>query len=220
MSKITTEECKNYLDHTFPELESSQWKRVRKYKNTLGVWCRDFEHKGGNTITLAEVDGSLVIEGELGGSFDAEKINPTSEMSGVTNNVFMDKKLIAKGRKLVARYVDEDEEIDPSEEGYEAIPASIVFFFCGISDPHQKLTDNFSLSIAVMMFPKEGEFDGEMTGLIKDFLPEYFSEAAECTFTTSFEDPSDVLTPHEIKADLISRGFVYEPEHCSLDQTV
>lgn len=171
------------------------------------MWCRDFKHAEGNEITLVEMNGSLSIEIQ-------------SNKKTVSDEISLSPKLIKKGKKLVQRYVEEYEEIDESEEGYEAIPHSIVFFFCGITDPHQKLIDNFSLSVAVLMFPKDEDFDGEMTGLVQSFIPSYLSEATECTFTTFFNDPNNALTAGEIKKELISRGFVYDPNQCSLDQTL
>lgn len=62
MSKITTNDCKNKLVDLFPDTESKDWKRTKKYKNEDGLYCRDFEnHISGETATLLESNNQLVL---------------------------------------------------------------------------------------------------------------------------------------------------------------
>lgn len=76
MAKITTADCKKFLvGVTSPFLSrtekitqsssSSEWIRIRKYKDAQGIVCRDMANTGVPVVfVLAEINGGLVLKRE------------------------------------------------------------------------------------------------------------------------------------------------------------
>ncbi len=64
MSKITTENCKDFLISYFKdkdiESSSKDWKRTSKYKEN-DLWIRDFSHPDIGSISVIEKNGILEI---------------------------------------------------------------------------------------------------------------------------------------------------------------
>lgn len=62
MSKITTQDCKQFLIEHYEDSNVSDWSRTKKYKNEHGFWIRDFiNKKTQETVALKEQDGSLFL---------------------------------------------------------------------------------------------------------------------------------------------------------------
>lgn len=217
MTKITTEDCKLFLQQQYPDLVAKLWKRIKKYKNEQGVWCRDFEHGSGLSITLLELNGVL----QLGDTIDLNITAPVlDENSPVLYYKSFDPSLVKKGAKIVKKYVDEyyENEINSELSGYETIPNSVVFFFNNVSDPDMKMKGSLETDFSISIYPNYGQFTNHIEGLIGDFLPDYLSEACECEFTPWFDSDNDVLTASQIMDDLLKRGFVYDTRECSLNE--
>lgn len=120
MSKITTEDCKQYLLEKFPELSVKDWKRNKKYKDEQGNWCRDFEHKSGATAIIVEINDNIYLK---------DSATSVAVRNDIVikdpNKVFYYKKfedsLVKAGRKIVKKYTtyDEDEvEISSDMKGF------------------------------------------------------------------------------------------------------
>ena len=62
MSKLSTDDCKDFLMQHYPDSKRTQWKRVSKYKDDTGCVCRDFNNPSVGDVTLVEVNGSLELK--------------------------------------------------------------------------------------------------------------------------------------------------------------
>ncbi len=218
MSKITTEDCKNLLQQSYPDLAIKSWKRIKKYKNEQGEWCRDFEHTTGLNITLIEHNGSL----KLGNNVELNvSSNSNDDNRPVLYYKSFEPSLVKKGFKMVKKYVDDYLDYVPSSDlnGYETIPNSVVFFFNNVSDPNLKLTGGIDDEVSISIYPSYGDFTDHIDELVGEFLPDYLSEACECEFVPWFDDNNEALTASQIMDDLLKRGFIYESKHCSLKDT-
>lgn len=59
MSDLSTAECKEFLNETFP-LKEGGWKRLKKFKDSAGNTLREFAHSDiAETVVLVENDGEL-----------------------------------------------------------------------------------------------------------------------------------------------------------------
>lgn len=217
MSKITTEDCKNFLLQKYPDLAVKSWKRIKKYKNEQGHWCRDFEHATGVAITLFEINDAL----QLGEPINLNISIPVDDTSPILYYKSFDPALVKKGFKMVKKYVTEYLEYVPSSDmaGYETIPNSVVFFFNNIADPSLILHGGLDEDVSISIYPNYGQFTDHIDELIGEFLPDYLSEVCECEFAPWFDDNSQALTAAQIMEDLLKRGFVYESKECSLKNT-
>ena len=221
MSKITTEDCKQYLTEQFPELSAKDWKRTRKYKDDNSCWCRDFSHKTGITTTLIEVDGKLCIS-------DSEKFAKKEieikDPSKVLYYKKFDDSLVKAAKKIVKKYTDyEDDEfeVSPEMKGYDAIPNLISFFFLGEYPPDTKITKeiSFNMDFSIFFSPVTDKyFDQHLQPLIADFIPEHFGEECECEFAPFYENEDEALTIREIMQKLLDRGFIYDVKRCDLQE--
>lgn len=63
MSKITTQDCKNYLTTIFSSTKPEDWKRTKKYKIDDIVY-RDFKSNNGDNCTIKEIDNNLSLHNE------------------------------------------------------------------------------------------------------------------------------------------------------------
>ena len=44
MSKLSTDDCKDFLMQHYPDSKRTQWKRVSKYKDDTGCVCHTYCH--------------------------------------------------------------------------------------------------------------------------------------------------------------------------------
>lgn len=223
MLNISTNDCKNYLITTFPETKASEWKRVSKYKDEKGQWCRDFSHTSLNPVTLVEIDGVLT-------QVDSNKNIPTTEIkdpSKVFYQLTFSKSETAKAKKLVKQFLedgneDEDSVVNEYQEGFEAIPSLVKFYVCeNFEGNFQDIintaiaTKNYDIdanNLALYFYPiKDDSYDQHMSPLVLPFLPDYFGEAMECTFEIT---GSKGITIKDIFELLYSKGFIHDRKNC------
>lgn len=226
MSKITTEDCKQFLLLKFPNLANKDWKRTRKYKDENSNWCRDFEHKSGEFVTLIEINNELVLSDA---AIPIKKIEKTINIKDPNKVIYyrqFSPELVKACKKIVKKATDYDEdeefEIQPEMKGYEAIPNCFRFFFVGdCYNLDTKITKEvyFEMKFAVFFSPITTEcYDQHLDYIIGDFLPSYYNEECECQFTPHFENNEDALTIRQILEQLSEIGFIYEKELCDLKE--
>lgn len=147
MSKITTEDCKEFLIQHFNQIQISttdkEWKRVSKYKKD-GLPYRDFSHPTLGTVVVIENGSSLRVEVNEASLTQAAGVHkPAQQIGSQTVKQFVDSD-IQGAQKLLKKYIlgtygdgDSDEEFD-ADEFFEkslwkkyahAIPASLTFHF-------------------------------------------------------------------------------------------
>lgn len=221
MSKITTEDCKKYLAEKFPDLQSKDWKRIKKYKDDNNYWCRDFDHKSGATAIIIEINDNIHLK-DSASSVAVRNDIVIKDPNKVLYYKKFDENLLKAGRKIVKKYTtyDEDElEITADMKGYEAIPNSIVFFFTGEYPPETKITKEIAsyMDFSIFFGPVTSDsFDQHMTTLIGDLLPDNYSEECECEFVPYYDNDDNALTIKEIMQELLDRGFIYDSKNCDL----
>ena len=117
MSKITTEDCKNYLINYYEKKEiitqESEWKRVKKYKNEDGLWVRDFEHKIIGMIHLIENNGQLMVVENPNVKTEKSQVNNDKNKSVMVDLISFDPNQIKMAVKAYTEYYkNNDDERD------------------------------------------------------------------------------------------------------------
>ena len=241
MSKITTDDCKNFLMEHYPDSGKSKWKRVSKYKDDVGLWCREFNHPSVGDITIIENNGTLSLK-------QTAVPNPID----IKNNTIIFRQFSKKdntdAKRLIKRYIgtiygenEEDEEEEEfiqqsTQKGYEAIPNQINYFFTLLDEEYEdqmkRINENKDYNaklntFILYIYPNQEEnYDQHIGPLLENFLGPQFSEDTECIFSTSFDEPMSIK---DFVQMMSSKGFVYafldstnpqDNETCLLADTV
>lgn len=213
MSNLSTDDCKAFLVAVHTNTKSKEWKRISKYKNEQGLWCRGFNHPVIGNVSLLEKNGELSI-------ITSESIPSTTPVvneSTVFVRSFSEKE-ISDAKKLVAAYLN-DEYPEPEDKGYTAIPSQVSYMFsmadeeneARLKEINEKEDYNSTLSVCVLDIRpiNEDGFDSDMSPLIKEWLPDgCMGESMECTFVFEFDEP---LSVKDIVQLMASKGFIYDP---------
>lgn len=214
MSKITTDDCKNFLSNSFPD--QTKWKRLKKYKNEQGEWYRDFESETGFFTTLVERDGVLGLV-----------LQEKKEFDCFYYKKFPDSK-VKLAKKIVSDYIngytcqsDEYAEIESNMPGYKAIPNCFEFFIdCDLEDANENTlvtkTSYKDFTFSVFFRPINYDFDQHLQELLSGLIPKYMNEEMECVFEVS---PKESMTAKEIVQMLCDRGFVYNSKECAFNRS-
>lgn len=208
MSKISTDDCKNFLKASFPE--QNKWKRIKKYKNDAGQWCRDFESESGFATTLVEINEQLTLISQEQKEIDCfyYKKFPDDE--------------IKLAKKIVSSYVNDyyHREINHRMAGYEAIPNCFEFFMDTCNDEYtpESMMDDETYKycdIGLFFAPIGHEFDQHLQDILQDFLPKNMGEMAECVFEIVPDKPISIK---DLIQSICNRGFIYNSEYCGLTE--
>jgi hypothetical protein len=138
MSKITTEDCKDFLIHHFMnkgvETNEKDWKRTSKYKQG-DIWIRDFSHQALGVVSLGENNGSLeIVETKI----QEEKTEVSYFKKFSKEEVSGAKKLLQKLIKIRSGDGEEDDEDDEEDslcksdnwkKFSHALPSQFTFYF-------------------------------------------------------------------------------------------
>jgi hypothetical protein len=126
MSKLTTQDCKEFLVKHYKQnnviTNISEWKRIRKYK-VDGNYHRDFEHFEIGTIVIKEVNGTLeLVSGEASNSPKEKKPSMASLYPGLDDDRG-DKLIRGSVEKTLEEFLGDDEEYehinsDTDDDGY------------------------------------------------------------------------------------------------------
>jgi len=217
MSKITTENCKNYLVQYYIDrgavTQEKDWKRTKKYKNDDGLWVRDFNHPGLGNVSLLEDNKNNL-------SF-INSIENTKELISRPNNNVIKKfdlttfsaEQIKQAWKVYKNYYDgdpDDEFLIKNEKSIRFIPGILSWY---MSDAYEnekligrKMTWDMNLKgFNIFMFDHKNyhEYGGDEY-LMKKSLPKYFSKQDEY----HYEILSDI-TVEELVRDLSYFGYTH-----------
>ena len=147
MSKITTEDCKDFLINHFKkqglETIAKEWKRASKYKEGELIQ-RDFSHPTVGIVVVTEDKNGLYING--------------SNSVKIANSEYVQKDFTPQekkeAKKLLAKYISRDDDSDDEDsveklmktdkwiEFQHALPSQ--FYFCFPNDTYHNHIDNVS----------------------------------------------------------------------------
>lgn len=223
MSKLSTDDCKDFLMQHYPDSKRTQWKRVSKYKDDAGCVCRDFNNPSVGDVTLIEVNDVLQIK-----QAGIVEIKPVVVKDNTVVVKSFSKKDMTDAKRLVSKYVNSDgeEEISDDNKGFIAIPSQVVYRFSMLDGDHKDILDSVNMTgdynhkmdrFCLEIYPAHGEYNEHMDYLIGTFLPENDGEAMECTYEFSYEEPISIK---EMVQKMASAGFIYLEDSCFLAETV
>lgn len=223
MSKLSTDDCKDFLMTTYPDSSRTKWKRVSKYKDANGLVCRDFNNPTVGDVTLVEVNGVLELKQSV-----VVALEPLIVKDNTIIVKSFSKKDMADAKRLVSKYVNSDgeEEISDDNKGFIAIPSQVVYRFSMLDGDHKVILDSVNTSrdyhhkmdrFCLEIYPAHGEYNEHMDYLIGSFLPDNDGEAMECTYEFSYDEPISIK---EMVQKMASAGFIYLEDSCFLAETV
>ena len=145
---------------------------------------------------------------------------------------------IALAKGIVENYLNDDGIDLESDEGCEAIPNNIAFFFQadtittdlksfvkrkikGKDLTEGELSDMTlymeKCHFSVFMYPIfERHSECDMSPLLEEFLPESLQEISECVFIPNVIDEDDSISILDVMKDLLNEGFIYVPTECAV----
>lgn len=223
MSKLSTDDCKDFLMQHYPDSKRTQWKRVSKYKDDAGCVCRDFNNPSVGDVTLIEVNDVLQIK-----QAGIVEIKPVVVKDNTVVVKSFSKKDMTDAKRLVSKYVNSDgeEEISDDNKGFIAIPSQVVYRFSMLDGDHKDILDSVNMTgdynhkmdrFCLEIFPPVSEYNDHVDYLVGSFLPENDGEVMECTFEFRYEEPISIK---EMVQKMASAGFIYSKEHCFLAYTI
>jgi len=223
MSKISTDDCKDFLMTTYPDSNRTKWKRVSKYKDANGLVCRDFNSPTVGDVTLVEVNDTLELKQSV-----VVAVAPVTIKDNTIIVKSFSKKDITDAKRLVSKYVNSDgeEEISDDNKGFIAIPSQVIYRFSILDGDYKVILDAINATgdynatldrFCLEIFPAVGEYNEHMDYLIGSFLPENDGEAMECTFEFSYEK---TISIKEMAQKMASAGFIYSKDDCFLADTI
>lgn len=223
MSKLSTDDCKDFLMQHYPDSKRTQWKRVSKYKDDAGCVCRDFNNPSVGDVTLVEDNDVLSMK-----QVESVVITPIVANDNTIMVKSFSKKDMTDAKRLVSKYVNSDgeEEISDENKGFIAIPSQVVYRFSILDEDYEEILKSINVTgdyhhkldrFCLEIYPAHGYYDEHMDGLIGTFLPYNDGELMECTYEFSYEEPISIKEMVQKMSDI---GFVYYKEDCFLADTV
>lgn len=223
MSKLSTDDCKDFLMEHYPDSKRTQWKRVSKYKDDAGCVCRDFNNLTVGDVTLVEINGVLALKQSV-----VVAVAPLVVKDNTVIVKSFSKKDMTDAKRLVSKYVNSDgeEEISDDNKGFIAIPSQVVYRFSMLDGDHKVILDSINATrdynhkmdrFCLEIYPAHGEYNEHMDYLIGSFMPENGGEAMECTYEFSYEEPISIK---EMVQKMASAGFIYLENSCFLAETI
>ena len=223
MSKLSTDDCKDFLMTTYPDSTRTKWKRVSKYKDDNGLVCRDFNNPTVGDVTLVEVNGVLELKQSV-----VVAVEPLVVKDNTIIVKSFSKKDMTDAKRLVSKYVNSygEEEIFDDNKGFIAIPSQVVYRFSMLDGDHKVILDSVNAArdynhkmdrFCLEIYPAHGEYNEHMDYLIGSFLPDNDGEAMECTYEFSYDEPISIK---EMVQKMASAGFIYLQKSCFLAETV
>lgn len=211
MSKITTEYIKQQLV-SHPDsinnnwTQEKKWKRITKYKEGDSI-VREFSYDNNAIVYVYEKNDNVEI------SYQKMNENQDAPQQFTSEQIEAAKKVI---KQEMDYYTCDDDDNSVTEMlEYEiagsAICSQFKFFFDINADGktiNLKDDDNV-LYISPTMYE---HWDQHIGHIIDNYLPEGIYEAAECYYLCEKYD-GDIW---QLKADLESRGLVWDKKNCSL----
>jgi hypothetical protein len=228
MSKITTEDCKEYLVKAYKDkgatTQEKDWKRTKKHKNEDGLWVRDFNHAGiGNISLLESATGLLSIIDSTQNKTLSTPVSNSTATHSFDLTVFSDSE-IKKAWSTYKKYYEPENDQDDDfvilhDKSIRAIPSILSWYIApdayeNYELENKKITWDFNMKgYNVYMFDHENhhEYGGD-EHLLRKYLPKYFSKMDEY----HYEILTDV-TVEQLVRDLSIFGYSHVNEHYDED---
>lgn len=226
MSKVSTEDCKNFLTANCGVSTSEKLKRLRKYKDNDGLYIREFVDSKGTVFLVKEMtDQSLELH-----------VGEVREQQIKTKADFDGRKFI----KALIKGLEEGEDDNLIEDSMDKVQAFSLekkkaiaeqFYFYLPDDTYHNDISTLSQGVDTLMLNSQEEsyclffydkfksdLDCGITDILKGILPDYFDKVDEYHFeiNTFEQDNKEILRKLTIK-DVISMmedlGFKYKSEN-------
>lgn len=243
MSKITTEDCKDFLISHFKNIGHDtlvkDWKRGSKYKRD-NIVMRDFNHPLLGIVVVAEDNGVLSIDGTVTPS-NQPVVKVKSKKDEYVQRDFTEKEK-KEAADLILQYINRDEDGDSDEEdnvekllkskkwiNYQhALPSQ--FYFCFPTDTYNNEKDSvvngidtpmvfdgqYSKESFCILFTDKSESDIDLyaSNILKNgILPEWSDFCDE--YHLDFSSDAPQMTVRECFKMLLEMGFEYKSENDS-----
>jgi hypothetical protein len=222
MSKITTEDCKNYIKDQFGLTSTVNIKRDRKYKDANGDVIRVFKFNDETCLIKEDVLGHLSVVNESDIVEKAKSDEPKE---------FNAKKFIKKNIKRLENDEGDDEEeamaifmketsrlsledkVKVANEFYFYFPYETYnnmskFITKGLDTP--MLIDGRDSLCIVFYDSLDSEPDLYVSDILKEILPEYFDKVDEYHFEVDSNDFTKKLSITDMIELLQHYGFTYK----------
>lgn len=237
MSKITTEDCKEFLVSHYKSQGAvtltKDWKRVSKYK-VNEQWNRDFDHPAFGTVVVCETDDKLFIVNTA--SVALKPVKTLSTPAAVVQKQFSleDKEGAKELIKLYTFYDQNDEnyhdnlkDSDQWGEFFHALPSQFLFSFPeayhnyelenapqGIDSPMEFKNEKDKGSFCVIFEDKNGSdpdlYASEM--MANGLLPIWTGFVDE--YNLEVDNGPKGLTIRQFFTMLVNMGLEYDPTDC------
>lgn len=237
MSKITTEQCKEFLIEHFSNqninTQEKEWKRLSKYKDkTDSNIVREFSHPNLGVVLLKEINNDLQIIDSANKNINDSTSKPVKTVKS-SKNTFTQKTFTAEekkqAKKLLEQYLERDRESNSSEEDFylseqyqkyqHALPSQFTFYFP--ADTYENHEDNITdglntkmkvndhNSLNVIFIDKNGsDIDSYASFILtQSILPAWSSFCDE--YHLDLMDTAPDMTVKEFIQYLLSLGFEY-----------
>lgn len=230
MSKITTEDCKDYLVKFYKDkgaiTQEKDWKRTKKYKNDDGLWVRDFNHAGIGNISLLESRNGLLSLLESNDNNSSTLVN-SHKIKSFDLTVFSPAE-IKKAWDVYKKYYDDDDEneypggdefIEKHDQSIRSIPG--ILNWCIVPDAYENyeldgknISWNFNMKgYNIFMFDNKNyhEYGGD-EHLLQKYLPKYLRSMDEYHYEITKD-----ITVEELVRDLSILGYTHVNSHVADD---
>lgn len=237
MSKITTEDCKNFLKNHFLKLkvstELSDWKRTKKFKNEDGLWCRDFSHPVLGTKTILENNGILSI---------VENIEQTQEIIPIVNpnnNLTFTQKIFSLKEKqsanqILVDFIEQNDNGTFTDDFFEtelfkkyshAMPSQFAFNFPCDSYGNEKSAITNGIDTPMNYGSDYGDEFVICFSDVEDSEPDYYASQSLLTLpkwmgfgdeyhASLSPEAGKLMTVREFFKMMLALGFTYNPTDC------
>jgi len=235
MSKITTEDCKNFIKEQYGLTTTVKIKREKKYKDGNDDVIREFSIEGyANCFIIENKNGDLSI-------INADEIVAKPVKSESVQD-FNAKKFLKKHiKKLEEDEGDDDEEealsvfmketakLSPENKTkvanefcfyfpYETYSNMTKFIVNGLDTPIIRKGEFGKESLCVIFYDSvDSEPDLLVSHILEEILPEYFHKVDEYHFEVSLNDITKELTIKDMIELLENYGFTYKSSTEYLD---
>lgn len=226
MSKITTQDCKEFLKKELNLESTINLKRLRKYKDNDGCYIREFSTESNSIYLIKELsDGTLVLNNEQNSiiekkhtEFNAKKLlkEVIKKLENYDEDVM--EKLFNKVDKM-----NSDDKMKIANEFYFFFPDGVYeneskYVTEGLKTKMLRYEENIPKSFCIYFYDSfNSDPDLYLSDIVSKLIPSYFEKVDEYNFEL---DPYDNRTPKNITIeDVINMfenfGFKYknDPEY-------
>lgn len=225
MSKITTEDCKEFLITALNLPNNIKIKRLKKYKDTDGLYLRDFSDENGQYYTVKELnDGSLSVHDNSHIQNNPPQFNAKKFLKQIIKKLENeDYDYDEEDEEVIEKYIKQIQGFSPEDK--KKLAAEFTFFFP--NDTYNNEIDTVDQGINTLMIKDhhsycinfydntESEPDLYLTDILRAILPDFFDKVDEYHFEIDAYSKNNTINSMTIKDTITlleDLGFVYKPK--------